>query len=433
MRADADFMVYVAARWPALVREAVLLGCPPEQAADVTADALARCRRGWGRASREEDVDQLVRRELEAAAARRSRTRTRTRTRESGREQAAEGLLVLAPPALEELRAREREANRRTLKQAGFVLVPLLLVAAGLTWWTVRGEDEHGNKGPERLARAALARQENPAPGVVWYADGQLHLDHVVLAVEGLRDMTRLGTGVVYGDGEGRVVYLADDGTRRILGHKDPLVPVAATDENGWAAWVDTSDAPKLVVEEAATGNVVGQLPVDKGTRVVAVDGGTVYFVDAAGAHGLIPGTESLIPVSPADLLDVRSRIRAFQLDASTIQVVQSFFDVEFALPGRGASLSQDGNIVVTRNGDAGEVTLFDTRSGDQLPNGLAEDDSTLAVAAGTRGAITYVVAPNGLSPGRELQLRTCVLTTTIQCRIAAQIPNTGGTPVLAR
>ena len=33
MRADADFMVYVAARWPALVREAVLLGCPPEQAA----------------------------------------------------------------------------------------------------------------------------------------------------------------------------------------------------------------------------------------------------------------------------------------------------------------------------------------------------------------------------------------------------------------
>ena len=30
MRADADFMVYVAARWPSLVKEAVLLGVPPE-------------------------------------------------------------------------------------------------------------------------------------------------------------------------------------------------------------------------------------------------------------------------------------------------------------------------------------------------------------------------------------------------------------------
>jgi hypothetical protein len=428
MRADADFMGYVSARWPALVREAVLLGCPPAQAADVTADALARCRRGWGRASQEEDVDQLVRRELEAAA---RRSRTRTRTSETGREQAAEGLLVLAPPSLEELRVREREANRRMLKQAAFVAVPLVLVVAGLTWWTIRGGDEPGTEGPERLAPAALARAENPAPGVTWYADGQLHLDHVVLAIEGLRDMTRLGTGVVYGDGEGRVVYLADDGTRRILGHKDPLVPVAATDENGWAAWVDAGDSPKLRVVEAATGNAVEQLPVDPGTRVVAVDGGTVFFVDAAGAHGLRPGTESLLPVSPAELLDVRSRIRAFQLDPSTIQVVHSTFDVEFDLPGRGAMLSADGDMVVTR--DAGEITLFDTRSGDQLPNGLADDDSTLAVSAGEDGAIAYVVAPNGLSPGRELQLRTCVLTTTMQCRVAAQIPNAGGTPVLAR
>ena len=92
------------------------------------------------------------------------------------------------------------------------------------------------------LENAAISREENPAPGVVWYADGQLHLDHTVLAVEGLRDMTRVGNGVVYGDDEGRVVYAADDGSREVLGHKDPEVPVAATDETGWAAWVETGE-----------------------------------------------------------------------------------------------------------------------------------------------------------------------------------------------
>ena len=33
---------------------------------------------------------------------------------------------------------------------------------------------------------APVAREENPAPGVVWYADGRLHLDHVVLTVDGI-------------------------------------------------------------------------------------------------------------------------------------------------------------------------------------------------------------------------------------------------------
>ena len=85
MRADADFMVYVAARWPLLVKQAVLLGAPPEAAADATTDALSRCRRDWGRASREEDVDAVVQAELLLAVRRRSRTP------EEGRDQQANG------------------------------------------------------------------------------------------------------------------------------------------------------------------------------------------------------------------------------------------------------------------------------------------------------------------------------------------------------
>ena len=189
------------------------------------------------------------------------------------------------------------------------------------------------------LENAAISQEANPAPGVVWYADGQLHLDHTVLSVEGLKDMTRIGTGVVYGDDEGRVVFAADDGSREVLGHKDPDVPVAATDETGWAAWVETTgDRPRLMIKEATTGNEVASAVVDAGAQVVAVDGSTVYYVDAAGAHQLIPDAGPAIEsVNPPDLLDVRSRIRAFQLDEDTIQVVQSAFSVEFQLPGQGA------------------------------------------------------------------------------------------------
>jgi hypothetical protein len=428
MRADADFMVYVAARWPSLVKDAVLLGVPPEDAAEATSDALSRCRRRWGRASRDEDVDALVQAELLLVA------RRRPRTSEEGREQQARELLVLAPPTLEDLSDQERATHRATLRRAALIAVPLLLVGVAGAYAATQVDAKPPTRNDGVLENAAISREENPAPGIVWYADGQLHLDHSVLAVEGLQDMTRIGTGVVYGDDQGRVVYAADDGSREVLGHKDPAVPVAATDETGWAAWVETEgDHPKLVIKEAATGNDVASVVVDAGAQVVAVDGDTVYYVDTAGAHVLQPGgSPAALPLSPHDLLDVRSRTRVFQLDTDTIDLVQSYFSVEYALPGQGARLSPDGNVVATRLAGTDEVTLYDTRSGDELPNGLPEGDLVVAYAPGDRLTITYVVAPTGQSPGRELELRTCDLATT-QCALAARIPNQGAKPVLAR
>ena len=433
MRADADFMVYVAARWPYLVKEAVLLGAPPEDATEATTDALSRCRRDWGRASREDDVDALVRAELLLAV------RRRPRTAEDGREQRARELLVLAPPTLEELRHQESVNNRATLRRAALIAVPLLLVGVGAgVYLGTTGDSDPSTPDERPLENAEVSREANPAPGIVWYADGQLHLDHTVLAVEGLRDMTRIGTGVVYGDDQGRVVFAADDGRREVLGHKDPEVPVAATDETGWAAWVETEgDRPRLVVKEAATGNEVASVAVDSGTRTVAVDGDAVYYVDSAGGHALLPGSppagSSVSPVSPGLILDVRSRTRAFQMDDDTIQVVQSYFSVEFTLPGKGAHLSPDGNVVATRlPGTDSRVAIYDTRSGEQFQDGLTDDDRALVFAPGDRGTITYVVAPGGLAQGRELQLRTCNLETTL-CAIAARIPAPDATPVLAR
>ena len=342
---------------------------------------------------------------------------------------------MLAPPTLEELREQESLNNRATLRRAALVAVPLLLVGVGAGVYLGTTGDGKPATDDGVLENAAISQEENPAPGVSWYADGQLHLDHTVLAVEGLKDMTRIGTGVVYGDDQGRVVYAADDGGREVLGHKDPEVPVAATDETGWAAWVETGgDQTKLVVKEASTGNDVASVVVDAGAQVVAVDGDSVYYVDVAGAHELHPGGNTAVEtVTPRDLRDVRSRIRAFQLDEDTIEVVQSFFGVEFQVPGLGAALSPDGNLVATRLAGTDRVVLYDTRSGLVLPNGVPDGDHVVTFAPGSRLTVTYVVAPAAQSPGRELELRTCELSATAECVVAARIPNQGGTPVVAR
>lgn len=61
---DAEFAEYVAARWPRLVRAAVLLGCSPHEAEDVAQTALTRCLVKWGQVSRADDRDAYVYRVL---------------------------------------------------------------------------------------------------------------------------------------------------------------------------------------------------------------------------------------------------------------------------------------------------------------------------------------------------------------------------------
>jgi hypothetical protein len=424
MRADADLMVYVAARWPSLVREAVLLGVHPEEAPDAVTEALARCRGHWDRASREENVDALVHQELVRAAGRRSRTPDAIRERE------ARDLLVLAPPDLGDLERHERERRQLMLRRAGLVAAALLLVAVGAgAYLATTGE----GTGDDDIGNASVTREENPAPGFVWYADGKVHLDHVVLGIDDVRDMSRIGNGVVYGDGEGRVVYAADDGSRTVLGHKDPDEPVVATDESGWAAWIDTgSEDPTLVVMEAATATLVRSFTVDADARAVAVDGNAVYYSDEGGSHVVPSPARDVAPYGPAPVLDVRSRIRASQISKDAIEVVQSVFNAFYDAPGRGARLAPDGAFVVTRDPDTGAVVLYDNRSGNQLATGLADGDEVVAVSPAARLAIAYVVRPTSATHEDDLELRTCDLTKSL-CLMAARIPDGGDPPVLAR
>ena len=59
-----DFSAYVSARWPALVRSAVLLGCSYQEAEDIVQTALIRCYGAWDRIAKASDPDAYVYRVL---------------------------------------------------------------------------------------------------------------------------------------------------------------------------------------------------------------------------------------------------------------------------------------------------------------------------------------------------------------------------------
>jgi RNA polymerase sigma-70 factor (sigma-E family) len=61
---EDEFAAYMAARWPALVRTAVLLGCTPHDAEDIAQTTLTRCYMSWQKVVRAEDRDAYVYRVL---------------------------------------------------------------------------------------------------------------------------------------------------------------------------------------------------------------------------------------------------------------------------------------------------------------------------------------------------------------------------------
>ena len=64
MRHDGDFAAYAAARWPAIVRSLVLLGCPQPEAEEIARQGFARCYLAWGRVRESDDIDVRVYREV---------------------------------------------------------------------------------------------------------------------------------------------------------------------------------------------------------------------------------------------------------------------------------------------------------------------------------------------------------------------------------
>jgi ketosteroid isomerase-like protein len=400
MRAAPDFMAYVDARWPALLRRAVELGASEADAEEVVRDALSRCRKRWQAADRYGDIDAVVEEALEDAV-----------RRHHGGGQPVVG----RAPTQDELDQLAWRRRARTNARVVVTLVPVAALVAGLTLWSARGDAPEGT---DRLGNAELTRVENPSE-TVWYAANRLHLDHVALRIEGLTEMVRIGNGAVYTDDEHRVVTVQDDGSRRVLGHTTG--PLRASDESGWVAW---SDGVHTEVYDVRSGDRVGQTGA---AEVVAVDGDTVYLRRRGDVTAWRPSADvevGLPAVAGATLVDVRGRKKAFQREGE-VEVQQSMFSLDVRLPGRAGHLG-DGGWTITATALDGEAALFDTVTAQRL---VPPDGATVLAATGVgRGGATYVVQRGA----GERSLVDCVRRTG-QCTDVARLDASGPVPVLAR
>lgn len=108
---DEPFTEYVVARWPRLVRSAVLLGCRPADAEDLVQTALTKVYRRWDRVARADDRDAYVYRVL-------LNTLTDSRRRRWVGEQPTADLPE-SPVPDETERVATRDAVRRALATLG--------------------------------------------------------------------------------------------------------------------------------------------------------------------------------------------------------------------------------------------------------------------------------------------------------------------------
>ena len=163
MTERTDFATYVDARWPDLVGGLEDEGVPGDSARLAVAEVLLAARRSWQRRVRDEQVDVTLWEQVRERAGLPARPgepvphAVRPRDPHDGPD-----------PWLEragEVRAARR---RRGARQAVAGLAVLVLLGAGWAWWAAQPEAPAVRTEPNRLP-------------VAWYADGELHLEDVVV------------------------------------------------------------------------------------------------------------------------------------------------------------------------------------------------------------------------------------------------------------
>lgn len=350
---------------------------------------------------------------------------------------ASESIEVFTPPAdVIVAEARAQRGRRRRTVVAG--VAAAVLVLGGLTWLVSRE-----SSGPEDLPPAKVTRARNPVP-VAWYAEGRLHLERVAVTVPELTDLVELNGGAVYGDLEGTVAFVAADGERRRIGHKDPDQPLVASTGEGWAAWVDPGDGgqPMLMVYDVSKGAMLRTRDLTSAdVRLIAIDQHRVFYETPVGSYAWTPGVEPPEELVRDGLADVESATRVYQV-GGTIEMVQSFFNVSYVRPGVGARLSAGGSFVLSRvpgldtaDGSPFRPLLYDTRSGARMPSGVGVDERAVDATFGGNHTLVYLVAQvadidDDTDP--LLVLRSCDLDGT-RCADVAPVESAPDRPLLAR
>ena len=244
----SDFATYVDARWPDLVGGLEDDGVPGEDARLAVAWVLLAARRSWERRVREEQVDVTLWAEV------RERVGLPVRPGEPVPHAVRPRDPRDGPEEWLERAARLRSARRR--RDARRALVGLAVVAvlgAGWAGW--------GGQPPA----PAVREEANPLP-VAWYAEGELHLEDVVVELPEVEAFvadfadTADGAGVVARLRSGEVVRVDEEGgveavdeapgaldavpvppTVRGIGPDDVLVESAPLAGGGWAHLVDSA------------------------------------------------------------------------------------------------------------------------------------------------------------------------------------------------
>lgn len=257
MTDQSDFARYVDARWPDLVGGLEDEGVAADDARLAVAEVLLAGRRGWDRRVRDEQVDVVLWAEVRERAGLPAHPgepvphAVRPRDPRDGPERwlARAGRLRAA---------RRRRGVRRGLAGAAVVAV----LAAGWAWWALQPS-------PPQVRGEA-----NPLP-VAWYAEGELHLEDVVVELPGVDAfvvdrggaVVRLRSGEVVRVGAEGDVEPTDEAPAGLdatpspppvsgLGRYDVLVQSVPLADGGWAHLVDSSrrDGAQDAVRQSETG-----------------------------------------------------------------------------------------------------------------------------------------------------------------------------------
>jgi hypothetical protein len=456
VRGERDYEVYVAARGATVVRALLVLGLDLAAAEDTAAEVFAVLRPGWheivetadpdvalwatvlgvetrrrrrlhGGAPSEHDAAQVLRHiarleEIQACevlgiAVPRLRALLQNAPRQAlgSDEDDAPAVLPVSYARVRAVAARRR--RRQWLLAAGVAVV------AGLTAGVVvlLSRPEAVPRPGDALPPARVAEEVNPA-GVVWWADGELHLPESMARVEDVRRLVAAGTGAAYVDGDSRLVAITPDGSRTLLGRLAEDSPLVSSPDLGRVAWVDASlpDVTRLVVWDVISGHQVAAVVTEPRVRPITFDGGWLRFGqsltdwawDPAGGPAQLVGDGSgKNPYSRSALVDAVAGTRLEQL-GSFLRIVRSGRPGETRVPGFGGSLSPDGRMVLTGPDEGREPRLFDARTGEALELWTPSSHARAAVFAAV-DRVTWLVDGQ---EGGALILVTCSASPTISC-----------------
>lgn len=257
MADGSDFAQYLAARWADLVGGLEDEGVAPDAARLAVAEVLLASRRSWSRRVREEHVDVTLWAEL------RERTGLPVRPGDALPHGVRRPDPADAPEPWLARAGRARAARRRRSARLGLVVVAgLAVLAAGWLWWA-------GRPAPREV------RKEANALPVIWYAQGHLHLEDVVVELADVDEFVAWGSGAAALLGSGDVVGIDEDGDvheldrapRALdeapdpplylpLGRYDVVVQSAPVPGGGWAHLLDSSrrDGVQDAVRQSESG-----------------------------------------------------------------------------------------------------------------------------------------------------------------------------------